>query len=69
MKRQYNAAFHMNSNNRQERYQYLNHIFPDIELRDVESRIENFQSILNRFKGLTTRRLTNGIFEVTATRS
>ena len=69
IKRQYNASFHMNKNNRQERYQYLNHIFPDIELRDVGNRIENFQLILNRFKGLATRRITKGIFEVTATSS
>jgi hypothetical protein len=69
IKRQYNASFHMDKNNRQERYQYLNHIFPDIELRDVESRIENFQSILNRFKGIATRRITKGIFEVTTTSS
>jgi surface carbohydrate biosynthesis protein len=69
IKRQYNASFHMNKNNRQERYQYLTHIFPDIELGDVTSRIENFQSILNRFNGLATRRITKGIFEITATRS
>jgi hypothetical protein len=64
IKRQYNASFHMNKDNRQERYQYLNHIFPDIELRDVESRIENFRNILNRFNGIETRRITKGIFEV-----
>jgi len=69
IKRQYNASFHMDKNNRQERYQYLNHIFPDIELEDVESRIKNFQSILNRFKGIATRRITRGIFEVTTTSS
>jgi hypothetical protein len=69
IKRQYNASFHMNKNNRQERYQYLNHIFPDIELGDVTSRIEKFQSILNRFNGLATRRITKGIFEITSTRS
>ncbi len=69
IKRQYNASFHMDKNNRQERYQYLNHIFPDIELTDIESRIENFQSILNRFKSLATRRITKGIFEITATSS
>lgn len=67
VKRQYNARFHMQKNNRQERYQYLSHIFPDIELRDVESRIENFRNILNRFQGIHTRRITKGIFEVTAT--
>ena len=65
IKRQYNASFHMN-NNRQERHQYLRHIFPDIELTDVESRIENFRNILNRFQKLQTHRITNGIFEVTA---
>ena len=68
IKRQYNASFHMGNNNRQERHQYLRHIFPDIELTDVESRVENFQKILNRFQNLQTRRVTKGIFEVTASR-
>ena len=65
IKRQYNASFHMDNSNRQERHQYLRHIFPDIELKDVESRVENFRHILNRFQNLQTRRITKGIFEVT----
>jgi len=67
IKREYNASFNMDKGNRQERYQYLNHIFPDIALRDVESRIENFQRILKRFKGIHTRSVTKGIFEVVST--
>ncbi len=68
IKRQYNASFHMGNRNRKERHQYLRHIFPDIELTDVENRVENFRNILNRFQNLKTRRLTRGIFEVTASR-
>ncbi len=68
IKRQYNTSFHMDNHNRQERHQYLRHIFPDIELADVESRVKNFRTILNRFQNLQTRRVTKGIFEVTASR-
>ena len=53
IKREYNASFNMDRGNRQERYQYLNHIFPDIALRDVESRIENFQRISNASREFT----------------
>ena len=67
IKREYNASFNMNKGNRHERFQYLNHIFPDIDLRDIESRIEKFQRILNRFKGIHARSVTKGIFEVVAT--
>ncbi len=66
VKREYNASFHMHKNNRQERYQYLNHIFPDIELKDVKNRITRFHNILNRFDNLQTRCVTKGIFEVVA---
>ena len=67
IKREYNASFNMDKGNRQERYQYLNHIFPDIALRDVESRIENFQRILKRFNGIHAHSVTKGIFEVVPT--
>jgi len=65
VKREYNACFNMHKGNRQERYQYLSHIFQDIDVRDVESRIEIFRKILNRFQGIHARGVTKGIFEVT----
>jgi surface carbohydrate biosynthesis protein len=48
------------------RYQYHDHIFPDIPVRDIEARIGRLQRILGRFKGVRVCRLGKKIFQLNA---
>ncbi len=63
-KRKFNAKFRMSNLNRSQRYQYLQHIFPDIEDSAIQNRIERFQHILQRFSKVKVRSLDKSIFEI-----
>jgi len=63
-KRKFNAKFRMSNLNRSQRYQYLQHIFPEIEFSTIQKRIERFQHILQRFPDIKVRTLTKSIFEI-----
>ena len=65
-KREYNARFHRKQANRSERFRYLRHIFPEIELGEVESRVDRLRKTLNRFSKVRVHQVENGIFEVTS---
>ena len=65
-KREFNVRFDGKQTNRSERFQYLRHIFPEIELGEVESRIGRFRKTLNRFSGVKVHQVENGIFEITS---
>ena len=65
-KREYNAHFHRKRANRSERFRYLRHIFPEIELSEVESRIDRLRQALNRFSEVKVQQVDHGIFEVTS---
>ncbi|MFZ1745784.1 MAG: surface carbohydrate biosynthesis protein [Nitrospirales bacterium] len=62
--RRFNAQFRMRDQNRSQRYDYLNHIFPEITLTHIEERIERFQQVLSRFQHIRVRTLRNNIFEI-----
>ncbi len=64
-KRTFNATFRMSNLNRSQRYQYLQHIFPEIGFSTIQERIERFQHILQRFPDIKVRTLTKSIFEIT----
>ena len=63
-KRKFNAKFRMSNLNRSQRYQYLQHIFPEIEFSTIQDRIERFQHILQRFPDIKVRTLSKSIFEI-----
>jgi len=63
-KRKFNAQFRMSNLNRSQRYQYLQHIFPEIEFSTIHERIERFQHILQRFSKIKVRSLDKSIFEI-----
>ena len=63
-KRKFNAQFRMSNLNRSQRYQYLQHIFPEIEYSAIQDRIERLQHILHRFSKLHVRSLDKSIFEI-----
>ncbi len=63
-KRQFNAQFRMSNLNRSQRYQYLQHIFPEIEYSVIQDRIERLQHILQRFSEIKVRTLDKSIFEI-----
>jgi hypothetical protein len=64
LRRGFNAQFRMGNQNRSQRYNYLNHIFPEITLSHIEERIERFQDVLKRFQHTRVKPLRNNIFEV-----
>jgi surface carbohydrate biosynthesis protein len=64
LRREFNAQFRMGNQNRSQRYNYLNHIFPEITLSHIEERIERFQDVLKRFQHTRVKPLRNNIFEV-----
>ena len=64
LKRQLNAQFLMSNLNRSQRYQYLQHIFPEIEISTIQDRIERLQHILQRFSTIKIRTLNKSIFEI-----
>lgn len=63
-KRRFNAQFRMSNLNRSQRYQYLQHIFPEIEYSAIQDRIDRLQHILDRFSELKVRPLDKSIFEI-----
>jgi hypothetical protein len=63
-KRKLNAQFLMSNLNRSQRYQYLQHIFPEIEYSTIQDRIERLQHILQRFSKIKVRSLDKSIFEI-----
>jgi surface carbohydrate biosynthesis protein len=63
-KRKFNAQFRMSNLNRSQRYQYLQHIFPEIEYSAIQERIERLQRILQRFPKIKVRSLDKSIFEI-----
>ena len=66
LKRKFNAQFRMSNLNRSQRYQYLEHIFPEIEYSVIQDRIERFQHILQRFSKVKVRSLEKSIFEISS---
>jgi surface carbohydrate biosynthesis protein len=64
LRRRFNAKFRMGNQNRVQRYDYLNHIFPEITLAHIEERIERFQHVLGRFQQTRVRPLHHNIFEI-----
>ncbi len=65
-KRTFNAQFRMSNLNRSQRYQYLQHIFPEIDYSSIQERIERLQHILHRFPNLKVRSLEKSIFEISS---
>jgi len=63
-KRTFNAKFRMSNLNRSQRYQYLQHIFPEIEYSTIHDRIERLQHILHRFSKIKVHSLGKSIFEI-----
>ncbi len=63
-KRKFNAKFRMSNLNRFQRYQYLQHISPEMEFSTIYERIERFQHILKRFPDIKVRSLSKSIFEI-----
>ncbi len=63
-KRQFNAKFRMSNLNRSQRYEYHQHIFPEIEYSVIQDRIERLQHILQRFSKVKIRTLDKAIFEI-----
>jgi surface carbohydrate biosynthesis protein len=64
LRRRFNAQFRMENQNRAQRYDYLNHIFPEITQAHIEERIGRFQHVLARFQDIQVRALSNNIFEI-----
>ncbi len=64
LRRRFNAQFRMGDQNRSQRYDYLNHIFPEINLAHIEERINRFQQALGRFQHVGVRTLHDNIFEI-----
>ena len=64
LKRKFNAQFRMSNLNRAQRYQYLQHIFPEIEYSAIQDRIERLQHILQRFSKIKVQTLDKSIFEI-----
>ena len=64
LKRKINAQFRMANPNRSQRYEYLQHIFPEMEISMLQERVERFQHVLQRFKDIKIRSLGKSIFEV-----
>ena len=64
LRREFNAQFRMGNQNRSQRYNYLNHIFPEITLAHIEERIVRFQDVLKIFQHTRVKPLRNNIFEV-----
>lgn len=63
-KRKFNAQFRMSNLNRSQRYQYLQHIFPEIDYSAIQDRIARLQHILQRFSKIKVRSLDKSIFEI-----
>ena len=63
-KRRFNAQFRMSNLNRSQRYEYLQHIFPEIEYSAIQDRIERLQHLLQRFSNIQVRSLDKSIFEI-----
>jgi len=66
LKRKFNAQFRMANLNRSQRYEYLQHIFPEMEISMLQERVERFQHVLQRFKDIKVRSLAKSIFEISA---
>ncbi len=64
LRRRFNAQFRMGDQNRSQRYNYLNHIFPEINLAHIEERIKRLQHALGRFHHTQVRPLHDNIFEI-----
>ncbi len=63
-KRRFNAKFRMSNLNRSQRYQYLQHIFPEHEFSTIHERVKLFQDTLQRFPHIKVRSITKLISEV-----
>ena len=64
LRRTFNAQFRMANLNRSQRYEYLQHIFPEIEYDTIKEHVERFQRILGRFSTIKVRSLDKSIFEI-----
>ncbi len=65
LKRKFNAQFRMDDPNRSQRYQYLQHIFPEAEFSTLPEHVQRFQSVLGRFSSIKVRPLDKFMFEIT----
>jgi surface carbohydrate biosynthesis protein len=66
LRRKFNATFRLGDQNRARRYEYLKHIFPEIDLYQIERRINSFQNALSRFNNIGVKALSNSIFEISS---
>jgi hypothetical protein len=66
LRRKFNAQFRLGDQNRAQRYEYLNHIFPEIDLSQIEKRINSFQNVLGRFNKIGVKALNKSIFEISS---
>ena len=66
VRRKFNAKFRLGDQNRAQRYDYLKHIFPEIDLYQIEKRINSFQHVLGRFHKIGVRALNKSIFEISS---
>ena len=64
LRRRFNAKFRMRDENRVQRYDYLNHIFPEITQTHIQERLDRFQNVLSRFQRIQVRTLQTNIFEI-----
>ena len=58
--------FRLSDQNRAQRYDYLKHIFPEIDLTQIEKRIHRFRHVLGRFDNIEVKPLSHSIFEISA---
>jgi hypothetical protein len=66
LRRKFNAKFRLGDQNRAQRYEYLKHIFPEIDLSKIEKRINSFQNVLGRFDNIGVKALNKSIFEISS---
>ena len=66
LRRKFNAQFRLDDQNRAQRYEYLKHIFPEIDLSQIEKRINSFHNVLGRFNNIGVKALNKGIFEISS---
>jgi surface carbohydrate biosynthesis protein len=66
LRRKFNAQYRLGDQNRAQRYEYLKHIFPEIDLSQIEGRINTFQNVLGRFTNIGVKALNDSIFEISS---
>ena len=66
LRRKFNVKFRLGDQNRVQRYEYLKHIFPEIDLSKIEKRINSFQNVLCRFNNIGVKALNKSIFEISS---